>query len=157
MVELNLRDQGLYSEDLFIISQVLKDNSSLREINLSKNMIGFTYVDERSMLEIKLRNQDKLQEAAFDKLFYDSLGLEHFALAFKDTSHIRRLDLSENDIGSENFMILMPIFETNTGIEELNVADCNFDGYCAAALCGILKQYNTKLIELKFRNSQLGE
>ena len=56
LVELNLRDQGLYSEDLFVLSQVFKGNTSLQYINLSKNMIGFTYVDERSMLEIKLRN-----------------------------------------------------------------------------------------------------
>jgi len=118
-------------------------------------MIGFTYVDERSMLEIKLRNQDKLQESTFDKLFYDSLGLEHFTLAFKNTERICRLDISENDIGSDNFMILMPIFESNTNIETLNVADCNLDGYCAEALCRILKQSNTMLRELKFRNSSL--
>ena len=63
------------------------------------------------------------------------------------------LDISENDIGSENFMILMPIFESNTQIETLNVADCNLDGFCATALCQILKQSNTKLTTLKFRNS----
>ena len=40
LVELNLRDCGLYSEDLFIISQILDMNKSLREIDLSKNMIG---------------------------------------------------------------------------------------------------------------------
>lgn len=157
LIDLNLRDQGLYSEDLFVLSQVLKDNTSLKNINLSKNMIGFTYVDERSMLEIKLRNQDKLQEATFDKLFYDSLGLEHFTLAFKNTDRICLLDISENDIGNDNFMILMPIFEANTMIVDLNVADCNLDGYCAEALCTILKHSNKELKTLKFRNSQLCE
>lgn len=39
-----------------MLAQVFKGNTSLQNINLSKNMIGFTYVDERSMLEIKLRN-----------------------------------------------------------------------------------------------------
>jgi len=56
LVELNLRDQGLYSEDLFILSQVLKHNTSLTSINLSKNMIGYTYVEERKVLEIKMKN-----------------------------------------------------------------------------------------------------
>ena len=120
-------------------------------------MVGFTYVDERSMLEIKLRNQEKLQQATFDKLFYDSLGLEHFTLAFKDTDRIRHLDISENDIGSENFRIMMPIFQSNKMIEELNVADCNLDGYCAQDLCNILKHSNQHLHTLKFRNSALGE
>ena len=140
-----------------MLAQVLKDNTSLTSINLSKNMIGFTYVDERAMLEIKLRNRDKLQQATFDKLFYDSLGLEHFTLAFKSTNRIKHLDISENDIGSANFMILMPVFESNTAIENLNVADCNLDGYCAEALCHILKASNRSLKNLKFRNSNLGE
>ena len=47
LTDLDLRDSGLFSEDLFVLSKVLKDNTSLRNINLSKNMIGFTYVDER--------------------------------------------------------------------------------------------------------------
>ena len=64
--ELILRDAGLFSEDLFVLSKVLKDNTSIYKIILSKNMIGFTYVDERSMLEIKLRNQDKLRAGTFD-------------------------------------------------------------------------------------------
>ena len=78
-------------------------------------------------------------------------------LALKSTDRIRHLDISENDIGSENFMILMPIFESNTFIELLNVADCHLDGHCAEALCTILKQNNSTLHTLKFRNSQLGE
>jgi hypothetical protein len=56
LVELNLREQGLYSEDLFILSQVLKINTSITSINLSKNMIGYTYMDERKVLEIKMKN-----------------------------------------------------------------------------------------------------
>ena len=56
LVVLKLRDTGLYSEDLFIISQVLKNNSSITEVDLSKNMIGLTYVDEKDVLEIKMKN-----------------------------------------------------------------------------------------------------
>jgi hypothetical protein len=44
LVTLNLRNCGLFSEDLFILSQVMKDNSSIQHINLSKNMLGYTYV-----------------------------------------------------------------------------------------------------------------
>ena len=65
--------------------------------------------------------------------------------------------MSENDIGSDNFKILIPIFESNNKIEELNVADCNLDGECAMLLCQILKDRNQHLEKLKFRNSALGE
>ena len=58
------------------------------------------------------------------------------------TDRIIELDISENDIGSQNFMILMPIFQSNTKIKDLNVADCNLDGLSAEALCNILKDSN---------------
>jgi len=56
LTELNLREQGLYSEDLYILAQVLRLNSSITSINLSKNMIGQTYMDDRKVLEIKMKN-----------------------------------------------------------------------------------------------------
>ena len=120
-------------------------------------MIGFTHVDERRMLEIKLKNQDKLEKDTFDQLFYDSLGLEHFTIAFQNTDRIKSLDISENDIGGDNFLILLPLFESNKKIENLNVADCQINGVCADRLCQILKERNQSLKLLKFRNSELGE
>jgi hypothetical protein len=35
---------------------VLRVNTSITSINLSKNMIGYTYMDERKVLEIKMKN-----------------------------------------------------------------------------------------------------
>ena len=64
-------------------------------------------------------------------MLYDSLGLEHFTLAFKDTNRIKSLDISENNLGSKNFQILIPIFQSNVLIEDLNVADTKIDGVCA--------------------------
>jgi hypothetical protein len=86
MVELNLRAQGLYSEDLFLLSIVINQNKSLKIINLSKNHIGQTFVEERKILEIKMKNQHKIREGNFETLFYNSLGIEHFAntLSFSD-------------------------------------------------------------------------
>jgi len=56
MVELNLRAQGLYSEDLFLLSKVIEQNKSLKIINLSKNHIGQNFVEERKVLDIKMKN-----------------------------------------------------------------------------------------------------
>jgi Ran GTPase-activating protein (RanGAP) involved in mRNA processing and transport len=67
------------------------------------------------------------------------------------------LDISENDIGFKNFLILLDIFKSNTQIETLNVADCTLDGDCASKLCSILEEKNMALKLLKFRNSNLGE
>ena len=92
-----------------------------------------------------------------DKLFYNSLGLEHFTHAFSGTDRVKILDISENDIGSENFLIMLPLFESNVHIENLNIADCQLDGECVGKLCVILKEKNKSLRIIKFRNSELGD
>jgi hypothetical protein len=102
-------------------------------------------MDERKVLEIKMKNQTKIRESTFDQLFYHSIGLEHFAIALSSKENIKSLDLSENDIGKTNFMTLMPIFKSNVAIQTLNVADCNIDGNCVEKLCSLLKQTNTTL------------
>lgn len=78
---------------------MLRTNTSITHLNLSKNMIGYTYMDERKVLEIKMKNQKKIKDATFDQLFYDSIGIEHFAIALTKTERIKHIDLSENDIG----------------------------------------------------------
>ena len=45
LTQLILVDVGLHSEDLFILSQYLKHNESITHINLSKNNLGFKYVE----------------------------------------------------------------------------------------------------------------
>ena len=84
IVNLDLQGTGLHSEDLFILSQVLKDNMSITSINLSRNMIGMRYIDPSKMKEIQSSQSDKLSY----NMLYDSLGLEHFTLAFKTTDRI---------------------------------------------------------------------
>lgn len=75
----------------------------------------------------------------------------------KSSSRVRLLDISQNDIGSENFPILLPIFESNGYIEDLNLADTNIDGTCTELLCKILKKQNKAIKQIKFRNSNLGD
>jgi hypothetical protein len=56
LVELNLRDQNLYSEDLFILAQILKHNTSVTNLNLSKNFIGYKFIEESKIIEMKMKN-----------------------------------------------------------------------------------------------------
>jgi Ran GTPase-activating protein (RanGAP) involved in mRNA processing and transport len=108
-------------------------------------MIGYTYMDERKVLEIKMKNQKKIKDSTFDQLFYHSIGIEHFAIALSKTDRVRHIDLSENDIGKENFLLLLSIFKSNPNIQTINVADCNIDGNCVSQMCKILKATNTQL------------
>jgi len=156
LIDLSLRNQNLYSEDIFILSQFLKHNNSLRKINLSKNYIGHRYVEETEVIEMKMKYQDKLKDFSFDTLFYDSLGIEHLTLALQQVSHLEVFDISENDIGPQSFSHLLPIFSSNTRIQSLKVADCNLDSHCCSALCKLLLS-NSDLTKLSFRNSALSD
>lgn len=92
---LNLSNQGLYSEDLFIMSQYLKRNDSITHINLSNNFLGIKFVEPRIINQQKLKPKD----------LRSSLGLEHFAISLQDTDRLKEFDISGNDIG-ENFHFL---------------------------------------------------
>ena len=52
------------------------------------------------------------------------------------------LDVSENDIGCDNFRLLLAVFTANDHMETINLADCKIDGECVASLCQILKTTN---------------
>ena len=156
LMHLTLKDKGLHSEDLFILSQYLKHNHSITHINLSKNNIGFKYVEENKVIEIKMKNQDKLKDFSFQQLFYDSLGLEHFCLALCKTDRLVHLDISENDLGPKNFNLLHKVFRKNTKIECLNIADCMIDGKETKILCESLMN-NKALKYLFLRNCNIGD
>jgi Ran GTPase-activating protein (RanGAP) involved in mRNA processing and transport len=158
LVQLQLRDQNLYSEDLFVLAQFLKHNSSVTHINLSKNFVGYRHIEEAQVIEMKMKNQEKLKDFSFEQLFYDSLGLEHLTIALENTERLKHLDLSENDLGASNFKLLLRLFPKNTQIEVLNVADCKLDVHGAVELCKILERTNkNSLRNLYFRNSRIGD
>lgn len=134
---LNLSNQGLCSEDLFILSQYLKKNQSITHLNLSKNFIGLHCPSRHSKGHP-----------------YSSLGVEHFAIALQDTDRILELDLSFNDIGSSNFEYLQRIFKSNVNIELLNLDDCRIDELQVKKLCEVLTN-NNKLRYMYLSNNRI--
>jgi hypothetical protein len=72
-----------------------------------------------------------VKNQTLEKQFLSDLGLTHFAKAFASSTRLKTFDISENEIGPTNFQLLMPVFKSNSMIEELNVADTNIDGNCA--------------------------
>jgi len=83
LLSLSLRDCSLFSEDLFLLSLVMKENKSIEYVDLSKNLIGYTFQQEKKIVDMKMKNISTLQDQTFDKLFYNNLGLTHFAIALE--------------------------------------------------------------------------
>lgn len=128
----------MYSEDLFILSQYLRRNMSITHLNLSKNFIG---------IECKQKQGNGP--------LYSSLGVEHFAIALRETDRILELDLSTNNIGSANFEFLQSIFSKNINIELLNLDDCRIDEKQVEKLCSLLSN-NKKLKYMYLSNNKIG-
>ena len=115
IVDLDLSKSNLYSEDIFILSMFVKNASGIKKLNLSQNYIGYKYLEESKVIELKMQNQDKIKELNFEQLFYDSLGLEHLSIALSQRPMLTSIDLSDNDIGPKNFRLLMKVFEASRG------------------------------------------
>ena len=134
----------------------LKNTTVLKNINLSRNFIGFKYLEESKVIELKMQNKDKIKELNFEELFYDSLGIEHLSLALSKRPMLEYIDFSDNDIGPNNFKLLMKVFEINTNIRYINIADCKINGETTAELCSILTN-NKQLKSLLIRNCPIGD
>lgn len=70
---------------------------------------------------------------------------------------MKSLDLSENDLGSQNFELLLRVFSHNIALEDINVADSKIDTRCTVELCHILEKTNESIKKLYFRNSKIGD
>lgn len=129
LVLLDLKDQNLFAEDLFILSQFLTPNKSVTHVNLSSNLIGF------SKHSPQLR---KDKQVDFSDQEFNSMGLQHLSLALAATDRIVELDLSSNKIGSSNFDFLQAVFSANSKLQLLNIAECQIDGAQIGKMCGIV-------------------
>ena len=156
VVDLNLSNCNLFTEDIFILSIFLKNTTALKSLNLSRNSIGFKYLEESKVIELKIQNKNKIKENNFEDLFYDSLGIEHLSIALSKRPMLEHLDFSDNDIGPTNFKLLMNVFRINLNIRFINIADCKINGETAAELCSILTN-NKQLKSLLIRNCPIGD
>lgn len=156
VVVLNLSNCNLYTEDIFILSIFLKNTTALKNLNLSRNFIGFKYLEESKVIELKIQNKNKIKEISLEDLFYDSLGIEHLSIALSKNPTLEHIDFSNNDIGSTNFKFLMNVFKVNLNIKFINIADSKINGETAAELCTILTN-NKQLKSLLIRNCPIGD
>ncbi|CAI2377761.1 unnamed protein product [Moneuplotes crassus] len=156
IVDLDLSSNTLYSEDIFILSIYLKNTTVLKKISFARNFIGYKYLEESKVIELKIQNKEKIKDLSFEELFYDSLGIEHLSLALSKRPMLEYIDLSDNDIGPNNFKLLMKVFEVNLNIKFINISDSKINGDTVAQLCLILTK-NKSLKSLLMRNCPIGD
>ena len=112
---LSLRNTNLYAEDIYILAKFIYHNHTLRELNISKNKIG--YRQERRQMEsttlLGVTDRQIITEES-------TLGVEHLALALERNTNLAALDLSENYISCSNAKYLYSVLRANTALLKLS-------------------------------------
>uniref|UniRef100_M3XL18 Uncharacterized protein n=1 Tax=Latimeria chalumnae TaxID=7897 RepID=M3XL18_LATCH len=129
------------------LSSFLKQNQSLRELDLSSNII-----EDSGMSEICKADNNQLQKLSLNSCILTSVCCEALCSFLKQNQSLRELDLSSNELKDSG---LSEICEAdNNQLQKLRLNSCSLTSGCCEALCSFLKQ-NQSLRELDLSSNEL--
>ena len=142
-------NKGMYHE----LAKMLQANTALKELNLSRNIIGFEGARELAKM---LQANTALKEL---NLFGNIIGDEgacELAKMLQANTALKELNLSENIIGDEGARKLAKMLQANTALKELNLSwnEIGDEGACELAK---MLQANTALKELNLSRNFIGD
>ncbi|XP_057187774.1 uncharacterized protein si:ch211-196h16.5 [Triplophysa rosa] len=150
-----LWDCGVTEEGCVALSSALKSNPShLRKLNLSGNNLGGSGV---KLLSARLKNPScKLETLELSRCGVTDDGCDGLAAALRSNSHLRDLNLSDNNLGSTGVKLISAGLENpNCKLETLQLSDCGVaDKGCVALASALIS--NSHLRELNLSRNKLG-
>jgi len=150
--EVNICGLSTDSEEVYHLTQVLCETTTVRKLNLSYNPIG---TKGAMTLAKVIRAKKSLGEVYMRDCNIDSEGAYHLAQALCETTTVRRLDMSFNPIGTKGALSMAKVIRNNKSLKELYMSNCNVysEGACylAQALCE-----NTTLTNLDLSINPIG-
>ncbi|ROL54955.1 NLR family CARD domain-containing protein 3 [Anabarilius grahami] len=152
---LRLRYCGMTSEGCSAVTSALNSNPShLRELNLSANQLGF------ENLGVLLRNHKfKLEILVLCGCSITEKQCLILTSALKSNpSHLRELDLSENELKNTGVKHLCDtLYDSQCKLERLRFRHCDMTDEGCSAVTSALKSNPSHLRELDLSENQLGE
>ncbi|XP_048041298.1 protein NLRC5-like isoform X6 [Megalobrama amblycephala] len=152
---LRLRYCGMTSEGCSAVTSALNSNPShLREMNLSANQLGF------ENLGVLLRNHKfKLEILVLCGCSITEKQCLILTSALKlNPSHLRELDLSENELKNTGVKHLCDtLYDSQCKLERLRFRHCDMTDEGCSAVTSALKSNPSHLRELDLSENQLGE
>ncbi|KAG8547775.1 hypothetical protein GDO81_027559 [Engystomops pustulosus] len=103
--ELVLRSIDLTSASCSLLAAVIRDNQSLRKLDLSANNLCGPQFDD--LMAALSRTSGKIEELLLDNTGMTDASCIHLASAIQNNPYLRRLDLSDNRMAGPHFCHMM--------------------------------------------------
>lgn len=150
--ELSFRGDLLGVEGAKELSEILKENISLRKLILDDNKIGNT--GARALSEA-LRINTTMKELSLFNNGIDDRGMIPLGDALRQNNTLRRINLVKNEIGNNGARALSETLRYNTAIYRINLGDNKIGDEGAAAVSAALRRNHTLQV-FYLNNNQIG-
>ncbi|XP_057182728.1 NACHT, LRR and PYD domains-containing protein 12-like [Triplophysa rosa] len=153
--KLVLWDCGVTDEGCAALASALISKSHLRELNLSRNKLGGSGV---KLLSAGLKNPNcKLEKLRLTRCGVTEEGCDALASVLTSNSHLRDLNLSENNLGGLGVKLLSARLKNpSCKLEKLTLWDCGVTDEGCDAL-GLALKSNLYLRDLDLTKNNLGD
>ncbi|XP_048017219.1 NACHT, LRR and PYD domains-containing protein 12-like [Megalobrama amblycephala] len=151
-----LRDCGITDEGCAALASALRSSPShLRYLDLTGNKLGYSGV---KLLSVVLENPHcKLETLRLMKCAVKNEGCAALASALRSNpSHLRELDLSNNELGSGVKLLSAVLENHHCKLEKLRLLDCGVTDEGCAALASALRSNPSHLRKLNLSVNNLG-
>ena len=149
---LRLDDRQIRASHVDVLSDALKSNTTLTELNLSSNFIGDAGA---ASVADALKSNTTLTKLNLSSNGIGAAGAASVADALKSNSTLTKLNLSENDIGDAGAASVADALKFNTTLTKLNLSSNGIGAAGSASVADALKS-NTTLTKLKLSSNGIG-
>ncbi|XP_048018293.1 ribonuclease inhibitor-like isoform X3 [Megalobrama amblycephala] len=144
---------NITAEGCAALASALRSNSQLRVLDLTENNIGDKSL---TLLSDGLKDPHcKLEKLWLFDCYITAEGCAALTSALRSNSHLRELNLSENEIGDKGLMLLSDGLKDHCKLEKLMLRYCDITAEGCAALASALRS-NSHLRELDLTGNKIG-
>ncbi|KAK7124022.1 hypothetical protein R3I93_022204 [Phoxinus phoxinus] len=157
VIKVHLSDCGVTEKDCAALTSVLRSNPShLRELNLNNKKLRDPGV---KLLSVVLEDPDcKLEKLWLWDCGVTDEGCAALTSALRSNpSHLRKLDLSRNQIGDSVHLLSAVLEDPHCKLENLQLWDCGVTDEGCAALTSALRSNPSHLRKLDLSRNKLGD
>lgn len=154
ITSLDFRANNLTDSGIEAIAKALKDNKKISALKIGLNELSpqgaltlANLLSSNNTLQILQLGHFSPGSSYYFKKYIGKEGTTALAMALKDNDSLLSLDLSNQQLNTEDVSILFDILTQNHSLKTLHLEDNNIDNNITESLCNLIN-FNNKLEEL---------